>query len=54
MAEQPTRAGYRPIRKQVNADLTADLQAQVRINQADASAPTTDAEWNNAANREEL
>jgi hypothetical protein len=40
--------------KQQNDDLRADLAAQERINQADASAPTTDGEWNNAANRGEL
>jgi hypothetical protein len=33
---------------QENADLKADLAAQQRINQAQVSAPTTDAEWDKA------
>jgi hypothetical protein len=40
--------------KQQNADLRAGLAAQERINQAEANAPKTDADWHDAASKGEL
>jgi hypothetical protein len=40
--------------KQANADLKAGLAAQERINQAQVNAPTTDAQWNEAAGKGDL